>query len=52
MLVDRLYPALDRHELAGADDEAINLRWETQIREAAAELDRILGIERPTAVVA
>ena len=48
MLVDRLYPALNRHELATADGEAINLRWETQIREAAAELDRLLGLERPT----
>jgi hypothetical protein len=50
MLVDRLYPALNRHELATADGEAINLRWENQIREAAAELDRILGIERPPLV--
>ena len=48
LLVDRLYPALNRHELASADGEAINLRWETQIREAAAELDRLLGLERPT----
>jgi hypothetical protein len=50
MLVDRLYPALNRHELATADGEAINLRWETQRREAAAELDRILDLERPAAV--
>jgi hypothetical protein len=50
LLVDRLYPALNRHELATADGEAINLRWKTQIPEAAAELDRILGIERPTVV--
>ena len=50
MLVDRLYPALNRHELATADGEAINLRWETQINEAAAELDRLLGIERPPLV--
>ena len=48
LLVDRLYPALNRHELASADGEAINLRWEPQIREAAAELDRLLGLERPT----
>jgi hypothetical protein len=50
MLVDRLYPALNRHELATADGEAINLRWENQMREAAAELDRILGIDRPPLV--
>jgi hypothetical protein len=50
MLVDRLYPALNRHELATADGEAINLRWETQIREAAEELDRILGIDGPPLV--
>ena len=50
MLVDRLYPALNRHELATADGEAINLRWETQIREAAEELDRILGINGPPLV--
>ena len=47
MLVDRLYPALNRHEIAGADGEAINIRWENQMREAAAELDRMLRIERP-----
>jgi hypothetical protein len=50
MLVDRLYPALNRHELATADGEAINLRWENQMREAAAELDRILGINGPPLV--
>ncbi len=50
MLVDRLYPALNRHELATADGEAINLRWENQIREAAEELDRILGINGPPLV--
>jgi len=50
MLVDRLYPALNRHGLATADGEAINLRWENQMREAAAELDRILGIDRPPLV--
>ena len=47
LLVDRLYPMLNRHEIAGADGEAINIRWENQMREAAAELDRLLGIERP-----
>ena len=47
MLVERLYPMLNRHKIAGADGEAINIRWENQMREAAAELDRLLGIERP-----
>ena len=47
MLVDRLYPMLNRHEISGADGEAINIRWENQMREAAAELDRMLRIERP-----
>ena len=37
----------NRHEIAGVDGEAINVRWEEQMREAAAELDRLLGIERP-----
>jgi hypothetical protein len=48
LLVDRLYPALSKHELATADGAAINLRLEAEIREAAAKLDRILGLERPT----
>ena len=40
---------LNRHEIAGADGEAISIRWENQMREAAAELEleRLLGIERP-----
>ena len=47
LLIERLYPMLNRHEIAGADGEAINIRWENQMREAAAELDRLLGRERP-----
>ena len=47
MLVDRLYPMLNRHEIAGTDGEAINIRWENPMREASAELDRMLRIERP-----
>ena len=43
MLVDRLYPALNRHELAGADGEAINIRWKTTIKQASEELREILG---------
>ena len=42
-LVDRLYPALNRHELATAHGEAINLRWETEIHQAAAELREMIG---------
>jgi hypothetical protein len=49
MLVDRLYPALNRHELAGADGEAINIRWEAEIQQASEELQRILRIEQPEA---
>ena len=30
MLVDRLYPALSRHEIATAQGEAIQLRWENE----------------------
>ena len=47
LLVERLYAMLNRHEIAGADGEAIQIRWENQMREAAAELDRLLGRERP-----
>ncbi len=43
MLVDRLYPALNRHELAGADGEAINIRWEAEMKQASEELREILG---------
>ena len=43
MLVDRLYPALNRHELATADGAAINLRWETEIQQAATELREMIG---------
>jgi hypothetical protein len=47
MLVDRLYPMLNRNDIAGADGEAIHIRWENQMREAAAELVRLLRIDRP-----
>ena len=36
-----LYPMLNRHEIAGADGEAIQL----QVEEAAREFDRLLGRE-------
>ena len=49
LLVERLYPMLNRHKIPGTDGEAISIRWENQMREAAAELEleRLLGIERP-----
>ena len=40
MLVDRLYPALSRHEIAGADGEALQLRLEMEA--AAEELQALL----------
>ena len=40
MLVDRLYPALSRHEIAGADGEALQLRLEMEA--AAQELQALL----------
>jgi hypothetical protein len=43
MLVDRLYPALSRHEIATAQGEAIQLRWENEMKQAADELQAILN---------
>mgnify|MGYP000412721338 CR=1 FL=1 len=43
MLVDRLYPMLNRHEIAGAEGEAINIRWEAEMQQAAEELREIIG---------
>ena len=43
MLVDRLYPALSRHEIATAQGEAIQLRWESEMKQAADELQAILN---------
>jgi len=42
LVLDREWPAPNRHEIAGADGEAIRL----QVEEAAREFDRLLGIER------
>ena len=39
MLVDRLYPMLNRHEIAGADGGA----QQVEIEAAARELDRLLA---------
>ena len=43
MLVNRLYPALSRHEIATAQGEAIALRWENEMKQAADELQAILN---------
>jgi hypothetical protein len=43
LLVDRLYPMLNRHEVASADGEAITIRWETEMKQAATELQQLLG---------
>ena len=34
---------LNRHEIAGAQSEAINIRWEAEMQQAAEELREILG---------
>jgi hypothetical protein len=46
LLVDRLYPMLNRHEVASAEGEAITIRWEAEMKQAAAELQQILGTQR------
>ena len=43
LLVDRLYPMLNRHEVASAEGEAITIRWAAEMKQAATELQRILG---------
>ena len=44
LLIERLYPMLNRHEIAGAEGESINIRWEAEMQQAAAELQRILQV--------
>ena len=43
MLVNRFYPAPSRHEIATAQGEAIQLRWESEMKQAADELQAILN---------
>ncbi len=43
LLIERLYPMLNRHEIAGAEGEAINLRWENEMKQASQELREIIG---------
>ena len=38
---------LNRHEVASAEGEAITIRWEAEMKQAATELQQILQIERP-----
>ena len=40
MLVDRLYPMLSRHQLAGAEGSTISLRWETEMQQALKSFRR------------
>jgi len=42
-LIERLYPMLKRHEIAGAEGEAINIRWEAEMKQASEELREIIG---------
>jgi hypothetical protein len=46
-LIERLYPMLNRHEIAGVEGEAIYIRWEAEMQQASDELQRILQIEQP-----
>jgi hypothetical protein len=46
LLIDRIYPAMSKHEIAAAGDREVVFRWQTEIEDAARELDRRLGIER------
>ena len=43
LLVERLYPSLNRHEIAGAEGEAIQLRLEAEIEHAAEELQAMIA---------
>ena len=46
MLVDPLYPAPAKRELANAEGQSLTVRWETEIHDAVRELDRILEEQR------
>ena len=43
LVLDREWPAPNRHEIAGAEGEAINIRWENEIQQASEQLREILG---------
>jgi len=40
LLIERLYPMLNRHEIVGAEGEAINIRWEAAMQQPSEELQR------------
>ena len=42
MLIDRIYPALSKHEIGTSEDRELVVRWQSEIEGAAKELDRIL----------
>ena len=46
MLIDRIYPVLSKHEIAGSKDRELVVRWQSEMEAAAEELDRILGFGR------
>ena len=43
LLIERLYPMLNRHEIAGAEGEAIRIRREAEMRQAAEELQAMIA---------
>ena len=42
LLIDRIYPALSKHEIGTSEDRELVVRWQSEIEGAAEELDRIL----------
>ena len=42
LLIERLYPMLNRHELAGAEGNAISLHWGNEMQQAAQEFQEML----------
>jgi hypothetical protein len=39
MLIDRIYPALSKHEIGTSEDRELVVRWQSEIEGAAKELD-------------
>ncbi len=42
LLIDRIDPALSKHEIGTSEDRELVVRWQSEIEGAAKELDRIL----------
>jgi transcription termination factor Rho len=42
LLIDRIYPALSKHEIGTSEDRELVVRWQSETEGAAKELDRIL----------